>query len=551
MTDCKKIADLIFNDVDKSTEYYEELYPVRDLPEGARVTRFAPSPTGYLHFGGLYAGFASKLTANTTGGVYMLRIEDTDKKREVEDGVTGIVTGLEAFGVAPDEGVTGFNVEKGNYGPYTQSHRREIYRAFAKKLMEEGKAYPCFCTPEDLDEIRAKQENEDIKGYYGSYAKCRDLSDEEIIEKVNAGIPFTVRLRSVGDIQRKIKFEDMIKGKIEMSENVNDVVVLKADGIPTYHFAHAVDDHLMRTTHVVRGDEWIASVPVHIELFKALGNKPLKYAHIAPIMKEENGGKRKLSKRKDPEANVSYYIEKGYPEASVKEYMLTILNSNFEEWRKANKTEDISKFPFNLKKMSVSGALFDMVKFNDVSKNVISVMNTKTVYEFVAAWAKDYNETLYNLFATDSEKATAILNIDRDNPKPRKDIACWEEVQNYVSFFYNEIYDADYTLPENINKEDAIEILTKYKDVYSKDDTKEEWFNKIKELCSDCGFTPNVKEYKQNPDTFKGHVGDVSTVIRIAITSRTNTPDLYYILQILGVDEVMRRIDDAINSYKA
>lgn len=551
MTDCKKIADLIFSDVDKSTEYYEELYPARNLPEGARVTRFAPSPTGYLHFGGLYAGFASKLTADTTGGVFMLRIEDTDKKREVEDGVTGIVQGLRAFGVAPDEGVTSFKTEYGEYGPYTQSHRREIYRAFAKKLMEEGKAYPCFCTPEDLDDIRAKQENEDIKGYYGSYAKCRDLTDEEIIEKVNNGVPFTVRLRSVGDISRKIKFEDMIKGKIEMSENVNDVVVLKADGIPTYHFAHAVDDHLMRTTHVVRGDEWIASVPVHIELFRALGNKPLKYAHIAPIMKEENGSKRKLSKRKDPEANVSYYIEKGYPEAAVKEYMLTILNSNFEEWRKANKTEDISKFPFNLKKMSVSGALFDMVKFNDVSKNVISVMTAKEVYKLVTDWAMDYNEVLYSLLVDDKEKATAIFNIDRDNPKPRKDIACWEEVENYVSFFYSEIYDADYTLPENIKKEDAIEILTKYKDVYSKDDSKEEWFNKIKELCTDCGFTPNVKEYKQNPDAFKGHVGDVSTVIRIAITSRTNTPDLYYILQILGAGEIMRRIDDAINSYKA
>ncbi len=546
MTDCKKIAELIFSDVDKSTEYYEKLFPVRDLPEGARVTRFAPSPTGYLHFGGLYAGFASKLTADTTGGVFMLRIEDTDKKREVEDGVTGIVTGLNAFGVGPDEGVTGFGTEIGDYGPYTQSQRRDIYRAFAKKLMEEGKAYPCFCTPEELDEIRAKQENEDIKGYYGPYAKCRDLSDEEIIEKVNAGIPFTVRLRSTGDISRKIKFEDMIKGKIEMSENVNDVVVLKADGIPTYHFAHAVDDHLMRTTHVVRGDEWIASVPTHIELFRALGNKPLKYAHIAPIMKEENGGKRKLSKRKDPEANVSFYIEKGYPEASVKEYMLTILNSNFEEWRKANKTEDISKFPFNLKKMSVSGALFDMVKFNDVSKNVISVMTAKQVYKLVTDWAKDYNETLYKLFVDDKEKATAILNIDRDNPKPRKDIACWEEVQNYVSFFYNELYDADYTLPEHISKADADEILTKYKEVYSADDSKEEWFNKIKELCTACGYTPNVKEYKQNPDAFKGHVGDVSTVIRIAITSRTNTPDLYYIMQILGTDEVMRRIDNMI-----
>lgn len=551
MTDCKKIAELIFSDVDKSTDYYEELYPARDLPEGARVTRFAPSPTGYLHFGGLYAGFASKLTAGTTNGVFMLRIEDTDKKREVEDGVTGIVTGLKAFGVSPDEGVTGFSTEYGKYGPYTQSHRREIYRTFAKKLMEEGKAYPCFCTPEDLDEIRAKQENEDIKGYYGSYAKCRDLTDDEIVEKINAGVPFTVRLRSTGDISRKIKFDDMIKGKIEMSENVNDVVILKADGIPTYHFAHAVDDHLMHTTHVVRGDEWIASVPLHIELFRACGFKPVKYAHIAPIMKEENGGKRKLSKRKDPEANVSYYIEKGYPEASVKEYMLTILNSNFEEWRKANKTEDISKFPFNLKKMSVSGALFDMVKFNDVSKNVISVMTNSQVYDLVVAWAKDYNEKLYNLFVADSEKAKAILNIDRDNPKPRKDIACWEEVENYVSFFYNELYDADYTLPEHINKADAVEILTKYKEIYSANDTKEEWFNKIKELCSACGFTPNVKEYKQNPDAFKGHVGDVSTVIRVAVTSRTNTPDLYYIMQILGSDEVMNRIDNAINSYKA
>jgi glutamyl-tRNA synthetase len=546
MTDYKRIAELIFSDVEHNADYYEELYPARELPEGARVTRFAPSPTGYLHFGGLYAGFASKLTAVSTNGVFMLRIEDTDKKREVEDGVTGIVTGLKAFGVTPDEGVDGYDSESGNYGPYTQSIRRPIYRAFAKKLMEEGKAYPCFCTPEDLEDIRNRQENEDIKGYYGAYAKCRDLSDDEIIEKINAGVPYTVRLRSMGDISRKITFDDMIKGKIEMSENVNDVVILKTDGIPTYHFAHAVDDHLMHTTHVVRGDEWIASVPLHIELFKTLGFKPVKYAHIAPIMKEENGGKRKLSKRKDPEANVSFYIEKGYPEASVKEYMLTILNSNFEEWRKANKTEDISKFPFNLKKMSVSGALFDMVKFNDVSKNVISVMTNSQVYDLVVDWAKDYDKELYELFVADSEKAKAILNIDRDNPKPRKDIACWEEVRNYVAFFYNELYTPDYSLPENISKEDAVNILTKYKAVYSADDTKDEWFQKIKDLCGECGFTPNVKEYKQNPDAFKGHVGDVSTVIRLAITSRTNTPDLYYIMQILGQDEVMRRIDNMI-----
>lgn len=550
MTDCKKIADLIFADIDKTPEYYEEKYPVRNLGEGARVTRFAPSPTGYLHFGGLYAGFASKFTATSTNGVFMLRIEDTDKKREIEDGVSCIVNGLTAFGIAPDEGVSGFDSEIGEYGPYTQSKRREIYRTFAKKLVEEGRAYPCFCTPEDLEDMRAQQENEDIKGYYGKYARCRDLTDEEIIEKINAGVPFTVRLRSLGDITHKIKFDDMIKGKIEMSENVNDVVILKTDGIPTYHFAHAVDDHLMRTTHVVRGDEWIASVPLHIELFKALGFRPVKYAHIAPLMKEENGGKRKLSKRKDPEANVTYYIEKGYPKESVSEYILTILNSNFEDWRRANKTEDVSAFPFNFKKMSVSGALFDLVKFNDVSKNVISLMSAQKVYEDVTTWAKEYDKELYTLLTSNEEKAKAILNIDRDNPKPRKDIASWSEVRDYVSYFYNEIYTPDITLPENIKNEDAVEILTKYKDIYNENDSKDEWFAKIKELCTMCGYTPNVKEYKQNPDAFKGHVGDVTTVIRIAMTSRVNTPDLYYIMKALGTDEVNARFDTAINSYR-
>ena len=549
MTDCKKIADLIFKDVEKTAGYYENKYPPRGLKEGARVTRFAPSPTGYLHFGGLYAAFASKLTAQSTGGVFMLRIEDTDKKREIDDGVSAIIKGLSAFGVTADEGVTGSDSETGSYGPYVQSRRRDIYRAFARKLMEEGKAYPCFCTPQELEEIRAQQENEDIKGYYGRYARCRCLSDSEIEEKIKNGEPFTVRLRSTGDINRKITFDDMIKGKIEMSENVNDVVILKTDGIPTYHFAHAVDDHLMRTTHVIRGDEWIASVPLHLELFRALGFKPVKYAHIAPIMKEENGGKRKLSKRKDPEANVSYYTEKGYPEESVKEYMLTILNSNFEDWRRANKTADISAFPFNLKKMSLSGALFDMVKLNDVSKNVISLMTAQKVYSLLSEWAKEYDRELYSLLSQNPEKAQAILDIDRDNPKPRKDIACWSEIRDYVSYFYGELYSPDYSLPENINRADACEILSKYKDIYKAEDTKEEWFAKIKGLCSDCGFTPNVKEYKQNPGSFKGHVGDVSTVIRVAVTSRTNTPDLYYIMRILG-DEALRRIERAAESYK-
>ncbi len=550
MTDCKKTAKLIFPDVTKTPEDLEALYPPRQLPEGARVTRFSPSPTGYLHFGGLYASMASRLTAKATGGVFYLRIEDTDKKREVEDGVSCIVSGLKAFGVTPDEGVTGMGTETGSYGPYTQSLRRDIYRVFAKKLVEEGRAYPCFCTAEELDEIRAAQENEDIKGYYGKYAKCRDLSDAEIEERIKSGAPFTVRLRSEGKPDGKIRFDDMIKGKIEMGENVNDVVILKTDGIPTYHFAHAVDDHLMRTTHVVRGDEWIASVPLHIELFRALGFKPVKYAHIAPIMKEDNGGKRKLSKRKDPEANVSHFVETGYPEESVKEYILTILNSNFEDWRRANKTESIEKFPFNFKKMSLSGALFDIVKLNDVSKNAISVMNCEKVYTLVTNWAREYDRELYDLLVNDAEKAKAVLNIDRENPKPRKDIACWSEIKDYVSYFYNELYTPDSTLPEHIDKASAAEILTKYKEIYSQNDSKDEWFGKIKELCTDCGYTPNVKEYKQNPDAFKGHIGDVTTVIRVAVTSRVNTPDLYYIMQILGTDEVMRRMDSTLKIYK-
>ncbi len=550
MTDTKKIAELIFPDVTKTTEYYEELYPQRNLPEGARVTRFAPSPTGYLHFGGLYAGLASKLTAQSSGGIFMLRIEDTDKKREIEDGVSCITNGLSTFGVTPDEGVMGYGEEKGDYGPYVQSNRREIYRTFAKKLLLEGRAYPCFCTPEDLEEIHSLQEDEDIKGYYGKYAHCRNLTDEEIEEKIKSGTPFTVRLRSQCDPEHRIAFDDMIKGRIEMSENVNDVVILKADGIPTYHFAHAVDDHLMRTTHVIRGDEWIASVPLHLELFRTLGFKPVKYAHIAPIMKEENGGKRKLSKRKDPEANVSFYIEKGYPAESVQEYMLTILNSNFEEWRKTNKDEDIAKFPFNLKKMSISGALFDMTKFNDVSKNVISKMNADTVYAYITGWAKAYDGKLYTLLSEDENKAKDILNIDRDNPKPRKDIACWSEVKNYLSYFYDDLYKADYDLPENINSSDAVKILEAYLESFSESDSKEDWFGKIRDICEPCGFTPNVKEYKQNPDAYKGHVGDVSTVIRIAITSRVNTPDLYQIIKILGREEMTKRINDAINSYR-
>lgn len=547
--DFEKLANLLFPEELKTPEFYEEKYPERDLPEGARVIRFAPSPTGYLHIGGLFAAFVSKRTAEASNGVFFLRIEDTDKKREVEDGVTGIVEGLKNFGIDVEEGVVGFGLETGNYGPYTQSQRKEIYHTFAKELVKKDLAYPCFCSAEELDELRARQEAEGVNpGYYGKYAACRNLSYEQIEENIKAGKPYVLRLKSPGREDGKIVFDDFIKGKIEMPENTTDVVLLKTDGIPTYHFAHCVDDHLMRTTHVVRGDEWISSVPTHIQLFKCCGFKVPKYAHIAPIMKLDDGNKRKLSKRKDPEAAVSYYFEEGYPKESVLEYLLTLANSNFEDWRRANKDAKLADFPFNLKKMSVSGALFDLAKLNDVSKNVISVMDAETVYERTANWAKLYKPDFYELLTADAERSKKILNIDRDTPKPRKDIAKWSDVPGYVEYFYDEIYTPNFEFPESIDKADAVNVLKTYLDTFNPEDDKDTWFARIKDMCEPLGFTPNVKEYKKNPDAFKGHVGDVSTIIRLATTGRTNTPDLHAILAILGEDTVKARIKDAITA---
>lgn len=549
MNDFEKLANLLFSDIDKTPEYYEQLYPQRPLKEGARVSRFAPSPTGFLHIGGLFAAMVAKLNASTTNGVFFLRIEDTDKKREITDGVSEIIKGLEAFGVTPDEGVMGFEKEEGNYGPYQQSHRREIYRCFAKDLVLKGLAYPCFCSEEELNALREKQEAEGVnKGYYGKWAHCRNLSYEEQEKLIKEGKPYVLRLRSPGNEEHKISFDDLVKGKIEMPENIMDVVLLKTDGIPTYHFAHAVDDHLMRTTHVIRGDEWIASVPLHIQLFKCCGFKVPKYAHIAPIMKEENGGKRKLSKRKDPEAAVTYYSQEGYPKESVIEYLLTLANSNFEDWRKTNKTAPQSAFPFNLKKMSASGALFDLAKLNDVSKNVISVMSAEEVYTLVTDWAKEYNEKLYALLTRDPEFSTKLFSIDRGTAKPRKDIAKWSEIESYCEYFFDELYTPDYTMPENVSNEEASAILKKYLEVYSHSQDKDGWFNTVKSICEPLGYTPNVKEYKKNPEAYKGHVGDVSSVIRIAVTSRRNTPDLYAIMQLLGEEKVRERIAAAIKA---
>ncbi len=549
--DYNKLAQLLFPEVTGSVEELEQRYPERGLKEGARVTRFAPSPTGYLHIGAFYTALVNILTARVSGGKAYLRIEDTDKKREIADGVSAIIDGFADFGMAFSEGVTGFDSESGDYGPYTQSKRAEIYHIVAKKLVSEGLAYPCFCSSEELTELRARQEQDKalITGYFGKYAKCRELTLEEIEEKLNSGASYVLRFRSNGSEDKKITFEDMIRGKIEMPENVIDEVLLKSDGIPTYHFAHICDDHFMRTTHVIRAEEWLSSVPKHIAIFKACGFKVPKYAHLSQVMKldEEDGNKRKISKRKDPEAAVSFFFEAGFPKESILEYLLTLINSNFEEWRRANPTADVNSFPFNLKKMSPSGCLFDLVKLNDVSKNVISFMSAQDVYDNISEWAEKYDEDFFRVFTADPQRSVNMVNIDREGNKPRKDIGKWSEVKDYFSYMFDEYYTPGFELPENISKEDAKEILYKYTGLYDEADDKDMWFGKIKGMCEELGFTPNVKEYKKNPDLYKGHVGDISTVIRLAVTSRRNTPDLCSIMKLLGKETVIARITDVMN----
>lgn len=554
-SDFTRLAQLLFPDTDKTPEYYEELYPERGLPEGARVTRFAPSPTGYLHIGGLFSALVNVLTARVSGGIAYLRIEDTDKKREVDDGVSAITEGLFSFGVDFDEGVTGSGTEKSAYGPYIQSRRTEIYRTVAKSLVEKGLAYPCFCSAEDIDALRELQEaeGEDIRGYFGKWAKCRSLNYDEIAARIAAGEPWVLRFRSDGSGDRRITFEDIIRGKIEMPENIIDEVLLKSDGVPTYHFAHVCDDHFMRTTHVIRAEEWLPSVPKHIALFRACGYKVPKYAHVPQVLKldEKTGDKRKISKRKDPEAAVSYFIQEGFPKESLIEYLLTLISSGFEDWRRANPGVPAVSYPFNLKKMSRSGCLFDLVKLTDVSKNVISAMNADEVVAGVLQWAEKYDAGFYELIKKEAAYLRAALNIDRENPKPRKDISKWSEVPSYLEYFYDEIYEPDYDLPENIAPEDAAAILENYIKVFDIGDDKDTWFAKIKGLCEPLGFTPDVREYKKAPGAFKGHVGDVSTVIRIAVTSRKNTPDLWAIMNVLGEDRVRARLGDAVQAYRS
>ena len=542
------LAELLLPNIDKTPDYYENLYPERNLPEGARVVRVAPSPTGYLHLGTLFTSLVNRITATSSGGVFFTRIEDTDKKREVEGGIEDIIDGLQRFGISIDEGFISGTEQKGEYGPYQQSKRAEIYQTYVKDLIKKGLAYPCFCTAEDLEAVRKVQEENKIRtGYHGEYAKHRDITYEQAKALIDEGKPFVVRLRSPGSEENRITFDDTIKGKIEMPENDEDFVLLKSDGIPTYHFAHAIDDHLMHTTHVLRGDEWISSVPKHIQLFKLLGFKVPKFGHVSPIMKLDNGAKRKISKRKDPEAAVHFFAEQGYESICVIEYLMTIAASDFEDWRRANPDADYKTFKFNLKKMSVSGALFDENKLNDVSKTKIAAMKSDEVYDRLTAWAKEFDVEFYDLLVANPEFTKAMLAIDRDDAKkPRKDLAKWSEAKDYFTFFFDALYTPCHDLPENIAASDAKAFLAEYKKVYDASDDRQGWFDKIKLVAPTLGFAAETKEYKANPDSFKGSAGDLSTILRIAVTGRTNTPDLCSIMQVLGADECFKRMDAMI-----
>lgn len=552
LTENRELADLLFPDTERTPEYYELLYPKRQLAEGAKVTRFAPSPTGFVHMGSLYASLVSERLAHQSNGVFFLRVEDTDKKREVEGGVGNIVRSLSRFGINFDEGVTDVDDEKGSYGPYKQSERMGIYKVFAKRMVEKGLAYPCFCSEEDLNRIRSKQEeNKETPGYYGEYAVHRNFTLEQVKKELSEGESFVLRLKAPNNPDSRFVFKDLIKGDVEMPENFQDIVLLKSDGLPTYHFAHVVDDHLMRTTHVIRGDEWLSSAPLHIQLFEMLEWEKPYFAHISPVMKIEGSSKRKLSKRKDPEADVSFYHEQGFPSISVIEYLVNLINSNFEDWRRENPTEPNTNFRIELERMSVSGAMFDIVKLADMSKDIIAYMSAEEVYNMSLEWAKEYDPELGELLSVDEQYAMRIFSIDRGGEKPRKDFAKWLDVKPNIFFFFDELFAKDvesgYNFPEAMSAEEVSRLISGYAKVYTHTDTKDMWFDRVKEFCEAMGYSKDVKTFKKNPGVYKGHVGDVTGIIRIAVTNRKNTPDLYEVMQLIGESKVLERFQKAIN----
>ena len=544
--DYQALADLLFPDVHETPEDVEQRFPPRQLPEGAVVTRMAPSPTGFVHLGNLVQGLTSERMAHQSGGVLFLRVEDTDAKREVPGAVEVLIKTLKHYGISFDEGAT-MEGDNGIYGPYRQRQRAEIYHVFAKKLVSEGKAYPCFCTEEELTAMRETQEaNKENTGYYGKYAIWRDRSLEDIRAQLDAGNPWVLRFRSTGSIENQFKFDDLVKGKLTITENDIDHVLLKSDGIPTYHFAHAVDDHLMRTTHVVRGDEWLPTLPFHIQLFQALGFKLPKYVHIGPLMKMDGTSKRKLSKRKDPELALTYYKAEGFPVAAVYEYIMTLLNSNFEDWRRANPDAPVDNFKFSAKKLNPAGSLFDYAKLVDVSKNVISRMDAGQVYTLLSQWAQEFDPEFGALLAEDPDYATRILAIGRGGKKPRKDLAVWKDAKPYMGFFYDQYLEAP-EFDEKFAPGVIAEVLNRFLASFDITDDSGIWFEKVKAITTDMGFTTDMKAYKANPDAFPGTVADVSTFIRLAVTGKTNSPDLYTVMQILGKDRTVARISAALN----
>ena len=545
--DYQALADLLFPHVTETPEQVEARFPARTLPEGAVVTRMAPSPTGFVHLGNLVQGMISERMAHQSGGVLFLRVEDTDAKREVPGAVQVLIESLKFYNIHFDEGVS-VDGDVGIYGPYHQRQRAAIYHVFAKQLVSEGKAYPCFCTEEELSAIREQQEaSKETTGYYGKYAIWRDRSAEEIRAQLDAGRPWVLRFRSEGSIENQFKFDDLVKGKLTITENDVDHVLLKSDGIPTYHFAHAVDDHLMRTTHVVRGDEWLPSLPFHIQLFKALGFKLPKYVHIGPLMKMDGTSKRKLSKRKDPELALTYYKAEGFPTQAVREYLMTVLNSNFEDWRRANPDADIEAFKFSPKKLNPAGSLFDYAKLVDVSKNVISRMDAETVYSLLLDWAKEFDADFAAKLEEDPDYARKILAIGRGGKKPRKDLAVWKDAKPYMDFFYDDYLQAPEFDPA-FDKALIADVLNRFLASYDIADDSAVWFNKVKAITEAIGFTTDMKAYKADPTAFPGTVADVSTFIRQAVTGKTNSPDLYTVMQILGAERTCQRIRSTIAS---
>ena len=544
--DLNKLADALIKDENvKDLAEYEKQYPERNLEKGAQVTRLAPSPTGFMHIGNLYVALANERIAHQSGGVFYLRIEDTDDKRKVEGAVEVIHKSLKYFGVKFDEGAD----LCGEYGPYYQRQRAEVYHAYAKELIRQGLAYPCFCTEEDLENTREYQtENKLLPGYYGEFAKCRNLTEEEIYANLAAGKKYVIRLRSQGDVNVKHTFHDEVKGDITVTENNQDVVILKSDGIPTYHFAHAIDDHFMRTTLVIRGEEWLSSLPIHIELFKVLGFKLPKYGHNCSIQKIDGETRRKLSKRKDPEASLNYYREQGYHPEAVRTYMMTLLNSNFEEWLLKFPDKPLDEFKYSIGKMGKSGALFDIVKLNDISKTYMAKLDEKEMYSFLKEWADEFgNETEKGYFA-DKEYLCKVLALCMGigGKKRRKDFVCAKQAVEMISYFFDETFAPTYEY--RFDKETVKKILQGFAAIYDEKDDNSAWFDKVKQVAGENGFATDMKAYKANPESFPGSVADVAEVLRIATTGLSNTPDLWTIMQILGKERTLARLSAAINA---